>query len=232
MLASAHCSYPDVSATFSWAFLWCCNSRKRNGLCFLVPLTVILFFVFLSFFPCMLCSLLLLLRRRFDVVEGRCSWGRFVVGGSLVFFLLRFFVIVSLYHPGVRLPSKNGDSHWLFFNFQTFSFFFSLLLSSITAIIVACTVVHIFLFSSKSVNVCLPRYKGGSSEQVSLIYKTLSSSLTFFLSRGGGEGFLSVGRAVDHRHKSATFFHPCFFSIHLECSSFFGYNEFFCHVLF
>ena len=81
-------------------------------------------------------------------------------------------------------------------------------------------------------NVCLPRYKGGSSEQVSLIYKTLSSSLTFFLSRGGGEGFLSVGRAVDHRHKSATFFHPCFFSIHLECSSFFGYNEFFCHVLF
>ncbi len=111
VLASAHCSYPDVSATFSWAFLWCCNSRKRNGLCFLVPLTVILFFVFLSFFPCMLCSLLLLLRRRFDVVEGRCSWGRFVVGGSLVFFLLRFFVIVSLYHPGVRLPSKNGDSH-------------------------------------------------------------------------------------------------------------------------
>lgn len=77
-------------------------------------------------------------------------------------------------------------------------------------------------------NVCLPRYKGGSSEQVSLIYKTLSSSLTFsFLSRGGGEGFLSVGRAVDHRHKSATFFHPCFFlftlnvQVSLDIMSFF-----------
>ncbi len=82
-------------------------------------------------------------------------------------------------------------------------------------------------FSSKSVNVCLPRYKGGSSEQVSLIYKTLSSSLTFFLSRGGGEGFISVGRAVDHRHKSATFFHPCFFlftlnvQVSLDIMSFF-----------